>query len=136
MKKFSALLIVITVLFSLAALTSCENQAKKEEFEQAKSHLADTQSELEQIKDDSSKLQAYVANLKGTINDLKVKNQRLIAESKRLEAEIIDLKLELGVLPNGDTSQKLADTAAEAPAEEESADSSEAPKDDNAEQEI
>ena len=105
MKRLSALIMTAVLLSSVTLITGCENKIKNEEHAQTKSSLEMTKQELEQLRDNSSKLDSYIANMKKEITDLKIENQKLIAESKRLEAHIIDLKLELGEIPNADSSQ-------------------------------
>ncbi|HVY54166.1 MAG TPA: hypothetical protein VHC46_00250 [Thermodesulfobacteriota bacterium] len=107
MKKLNAFLIAAAVMFSVSMLAGCENGEKTEAPTQPNTELEQTQKELDQIKQDSTKLDRYVTDLKKEINNLKIENQKLIAQTKRLEAQIIDLKLELGQVPDSNSTDML-----------------------------
>lgn len=107
MNRINAILITAALVISVSAFTACKNEETPPPHDQSSTELEQTQQELEQIKQDSSRLDAYIADLKNEINSLKIENQKLIAQSKRLEAEIIDLKLELGEIPDSDSTDEL-----------------------------
>lgn len=108
MKNLSAIMVTLLLLGSVSLLAGCENKAKQEQHAETKSTLETTQQELEQLKQDSTKLDAYIADMKSEIKSLRIENQKMIAANKRLQAEIIDLKLELGQIPNADSSEALS----------------------------